>query len=131
MTFTADISNFIKKAKGKEELAIRKIGLELFTKIVMKSPVDTGRFRGNWNVSVNSPNTQTSDTTDKRSLGSQPSSSLYARANSNVSKWTVNDNAIYICNGLPYAYRLEMGYSKQASGGMARLSVMEIASKYR
>lgn len=131
MTFTADISKFISKAKGKEEIVIRKIGLELFTKVVMKSPVDTGRFRGNWNLSVNIPDVSTSDATDKKPFGSQPSATLFGKAESNVSRWKINDNAIYIANGLPYAERLEYGYSKQASGGVARLSVMEIAGKYR
>lgn len=131
MSFTADISKFIKKAKGQEEVVIRKIGLELFTKVVMKSPVDTGRFRGNWNLSINTVNDATSEIVDKLPYGSAPGATVYGKAESNVNRWKLSDNSIYIANGLPYAERLEFGYSKQASGGMARLSVMEIAGKYR
>lgn len=130
MTFSADISKFVKKSNGNTEIVVRRIGLELFNKVVMKSPVDTGRFRGNWYLSVNAPYKQTFQRFDMNALGSSPGDNFYNEAQSNVNRWKLADNSIYITNNLPYAERLEFGYSDQAPQGMARLSVMEIASKY-
>lgn len=125
MTFTVDISKFIDKAKGQEQLVIRKICLELFNKVILKSPVDTGRFRANWNASINYPDKSVSNSLDKTGIGT------IAKNNAIISNFSVNDNSIYLTNNLPYAYRLEFeGWSKQAPQGMARISVMEIASKY-
>lgn len=125
MTFTVDISKFIDKAKGQEQLVIRKICLELFNKVILKSPVDTGRFRANWNASINYPDKSVSNSLDKTGTGT------IAKNSAIISNFTVNDNSIYLTNNLPYAYRLEFeGWSKQAPQGMARISVMEIASKY-
>lgn len=124
MTFSADITRFIKKSERNAEVAVRKITMELLSKVVLKSPVDTGRFRGNWFTGLNYAPQDTSAIVDK--TGSESIS----RGNSVVGKYTMRDDAIYIANNLPYAYRLETGYSKQAPRGMARLSVMEISSKY-
>lgn len=132
MSFSIDINKWIKKANGNTELVVRKIGLELFVKVVQKSPVDTGRFRGNWIMSINAPNSSVDENrTDKQPYGSPPSSTIYVQADNTVRTWKLNDSAIYLANNLPYGYRLEFeGYSKQAPQGMARISVMEIASKY-
>lgn len=124
MTFAVDISKFIDKAKGQEQVVVRKICLELFNKVILKSPVDTGRFRANWNAAINYPDNSVSNSLDKTGIGT------IAKNNAIISNFNVNDSSIYLTNNLPYAQRLEYGYSKQAPQGMARLSVMEIASKY-
>lgn len=130
MSFELDISRFVKKANGNTETIVRRISLELFSKVVMKSPVDTGRFRGNWFLTVNTPSNQTLERFDAQPYGSQPSSNVFVDAQSKAKQWKMKDNAIYITNNLPYAERLEVGYSKQAPAGMARISVMEIAGQY-
>lgn len=125
MSFTADISRFIGKTEKSAEQAVRKISFELLNKVILKSPVDTGRFRANWYVSVNYVSKEVSSSVDKSGADSIRRGSL------GINAYKLGDAAIYLSNNLPYAYRLEMGYSKQAPSGMARLSVMEIASKYR
>jgi hypothetical protein len=63
--FTLDIQRFVNKAKGNVDLVIRKVALDLFQTRHMKSPVDTGRFKGNWQVAINSIPPGTLDLTDK------------------------------------------------------------------
>lgn len=130
MSFTIDIDKWAKKANGNTKLVVRKIALDLYVKVVQKSPVDSGRFRGNWYVGINYPYTLQSDRLDNQPFGSAPSSGIFTEADAATKRWEVKDNSIYITNNLPYAYRLEMGYSGQAPQGMARISVMEIAGKY-
>lgn len=125
MSFEADITRFIGKTEKSAEQAVRKITLELLNKVVMKSPVDTGRFRANWYTSINFASKEVSASVDRTGTSS------INRGNQILAHYKFGDAAIYFSNSLPYAYRLETGYSKQAPNGMARLSVMEIAGQYR
>lgn len=120
MTFALDLSKAIEKAKDNAELAVRKITIELFSNVILKSPVDTGRFRANWNCSIGSPDKSTSEATDKEGAGS------IGRVRSEVTKYTLDGRSIYLANSLPYAERLENGWSNQAPQGMVRLSIVEI-----
>lgn len=125
MSFEADISKFVNKSSKKAELAIRKIGVELFSRVVLKSPVDTGRFRANWIASINVPHVGDTESVDR---GGQ---AAIAKIVSEVTRYRFGDNYIYLTNNLPYGQRLEFGYSKQAPQGMVRLSLMEIASVFK
>ena len=49
-TFAIDVSKFVKKAKGNIDLAIRKMIFEVFKRIVVRTPVDTGRCKAGWTV---------------------------------------------------------------------------------
>lgn len=44
---------------------VTKIALEALTRVVLKTPVDTGRARGNWQVSIGSPRRGTLQLKDK------------------------------------------------------------------
>lgn len=106
--------------------AVELISLEAFKRIVEKSPVDTGRFRGNWNASIGSADASTTETVDKSGGATN------ARAAGVISGYSGYDSlpAIYITNGLPYAVRLEDGHSKQAPGGMVALTLTEIEAMF-
>lgn len=125
MTFALDLSKAIEKAKDHAELVARKITLELFSNVILKSPVDTGRFRANWNCSIGSSDKSTSAATDKEGSGA------IGRMRAEVTKFTLNGQSIFLSNSLPYAERLENGWSDQAPHGMVRLSVMEVQNHVR
>lgn len=117
-TFELDIARFVAKAKGNIDLVVRKVALDLFKRVIMKSPVDTGRFRGNWQVAIESIPAGTLALDDKGGTAT------IAR----VTAETLGLKAgqiIYLVNNLPYAIGLEYGHSKQAPSGMVRLSVLE------
>ncbi len=77
-----------------------------------------GRFRANWNVTVNSPDYTTTESTSA------------TRANEEVNKVldALPVGGIYmLSNGLPYGYRLEYeAWSKQAPAGFIRISALRI-----
>ena len=102
------------KMKQDIETVARKAFLDMYRSIVIMSPVETGRFQANWNPSYGSPNvTTTFDTGMTRAL----------RKASAISKFPIG--AIwYITNGLPYARRLEYGWSKQSPSGMVRVTAL-------
>jgi hypothetical protein len=106
------------------EKVVRGTLFGLTNRIVKRSPVDTGRFRNNWQASVNSINTATTPTADRS--GSQAINK--ARGTINALKM---GSTFYLSNNLPYAKRLEYGWSKQAPSGMIRLSVAELQARMK
>ncbi|WP_449541129.1 hypothetical protein [Enterobacter ludwigii] len=79
-----------------------------------------GRFRGNWQVSFDAP------TTDETGRVDKTGNLTKAAGNYTLSLFKVGMKAIYFCNNVPYAYRLEMGHSSQAPGGMVRITAAEL-----
>jgi len=78
-----------------------------------------GRFRGNWQLSFDAP------TTDETGRIDKTGNLTKAAGNYMLSLFKVGMKAIYFCNNVPYAYRLEMGHSSQAPGGMVRITAAE------
>lgn len=116
MSFGDDIAAWRRKAEARMELAIRKIALDSFSEVVLMSPVDTGRFRGNWQVRIGSVPMGTVVMND-------PTGTLVISQITATALKLENNQTIYLINNLPYARRLEYGWSKQAPGGMVRLTV--------
>lgn len=75
-----------------------------------------GRFRGNWQFSIDTPADGELDTIDPS--GNATLAALRAQ----VSGLTIGQTA-YIVNNLPYAIPLEYGHSKQAPHGMVRVTL--------
>ncbi|MFD1944733.1 HK97 gp10 family phage protein [Paradevosia shaoguanensis] len=114
--FAAQVTAFNRKTEAKIDTAIRKIALDVFSEVIMMSPVDTGRFRGNWQVAIGRIPQGTLELDDKAGIATI--SKVQAEA-MNLSAGQV----IYLVNNLPYAGQLEYGYSSQAPNGMVRLTV--------
>ena len=99
------------------------VGLTAFRKIVERSPVDEGRFKGNWNASIGVPNATTTELKDVEGTAT------IARADAAISPYTTLEDfpPVYIVNGLPYAIPLEEGHSRtQAPHGIVNLVVTEL-----
>ncbi|HEY0684762.1 MAG TPA: hypothetical protein VGD45_20665 [Steroidobacter sp.] len=77
-----------------------------------------GRFRGNWQVSVSFPSSRPLDRID-------PNGSQTIEAGAAALAGFEAGPSIYIMNNLPYALRLENGWSKQAPFGMVAVTVVE------
>ena len=101
----------------------RIIAMALLGEIVLRSPVDTGRFRGNTVVSIGSPILSNSDTVDKAGSATIAAGQAVLTG---LKPYTV----IYIQNNLPYAEKLENGHSKQAPNGVFGLAFTGVAAAY-
>lgn len=76
-----------------------------------------GRFRGNWQFSIGAPAEGELDQVD-------PAGGVtLAKLRLQVEQLTIGQTA-YIVNNLPYAVPLEYGHSKQAPGGMVRITLV-------
>lgn len=120
-SFKRDFAALLKKAGDKAEMVVRKTALELQSSMIEMSPVDTGRFKGNWQCGVGGVNTDTSSGEDKSGSGA------IGRTQATLEGWKPGQT-IALTNSLPYARRLEYGWSKQAPGGMVRLTVQNYSA---
>lgn len=118
MGFADQVQAWADKTDHKFDLAVRKISLELFSRVILRSPVDTGRFRGNWQVQIGAIPSGTLEIEDKS--GSVTISAADART-----AGVVAGDVIFLVNNLSYAQRLEDGYSGQAPAGMVGLSIQD------
>ena len=108
------------------EEAVALIGLQAVRGIDLKSPVDGGRFRGNWNTSIGAPDFTTTENVDPSG------SATVSRATAVLSGYGSTEGfpEINISNGLDYGPPLEDGHSGQAPGGMVALTVTEIEAQF-
>jgi len=122
-TFNEQFDIAIDSMRETTNLEIRKIALDLLARIINISPVDTGRFRGNWTVSIGAPDASPPTDIPDREGGRTLSHGArvidgYADAEGYPS--------IIIQNNLPYARALEFGHSAMASNGIVRLAAQEL-----
>lgn len=109
---------------GYHEKVIRGTLLSFTGRVIKETPVDTGRLRGNWQSSLNVPE-QTELQIEDRSGGN-----AIASAKSATERLEIGD-IFWFTNNLPYARRIEEGYSQQAPQGMLRRNFALLASKFR
>ena len=130
-SFEDQVKEFERDALRKLDLAVRKISLEIFSRIILKSPVDTGRFRANWQVAIGSVPSGTLELDDKSGTAT------VSKADVKLMGAKAGDT-IYLANNLPYAMMLEEGgygdgpktvggFSKKAPQGMVALTVQEFS----
>ena len=122
----SQISKDVRKDVDKQlEHMFRAVALQVFAKIVVRTPVDTGNARGGWQASIFRPN-----------LSNQPPS----KANT-ITRLPQNPSLLpyWLSNPLPYIEVLEFGgygpggtaktggtgFSLQAPRGMIRVTLSE------
>lgn len=75
-----------------------------------------GRFRGNWQVTFDEVPAEETGRIDKNGNLTQAIGDLM------IGQFKVGVKAVYFSNNVPYAYRLEVGHSKQAPNGMVAVT---------
>jgi len=80
-----------------------------------------GRFRGNWQLSLNAATVQPTADIDRAGMPT------IQKGQAVVAGYQLGQT-IFITNNLPYAVPLEYGHSSQAPAGMVRITVAEFKS---
>jgi len=114
--FAIELSRFAEEVKAEHVRLMKKVTLELLGRVTQKSPVDTGRFRANWMVGINATDYTTTESTVNDTI---------ERGMATLTPLAFGE-AIHVSNNLPYANKLEHGYSGQAPEGILSVSVEEI-----
>lgn len=123
--FLSDIAKWIEKSKKAQDMYVQKTILEIDKRLIQKSPVDTGRFKNNWNISDGFINPSTTESTAPNITQSKSAASVFSIK--------ANGQTVFITNALPYAYRIEYeGWSKiKAPAGVVRITIAEMATILR
>lgn len=116
MSFASDLRRFANLTNQKMETVVKASLVRIGTSIVVRSPVDTGRFRANWLAAYGTPDSTVSMSVDPSGQGT------LNRLKMSVQGLTFREY-FYFTNSLPYAKELEYGHSAQAPSGMVRVSV--------
>lgn len=114
-SFALQLAEFAEQAKDAVDASLREIVIEIGNSLIRMSPVDTGRFRGNWQMTIDAPAAGTLsalDPTGAEATARIAGESVLFRAGTTA----------FIVNNLPYAIPLEYGHSDQAPGGMVRIT---------
>ena len=104
-----DLNKYCKDKEVELKDVRKTYAFALYTSIVKKTPVDTGRARGNWNITVGHDDTTASTRTKPqfKNVDEVPK--------------VEGDETIYISNNLPYITKLEYGgYPKNPKGGSGK-----------
>lgn len=118
---------FTATLKGDFNRELRKLALKLGRAIIMRTPVDTGRARGNWICTVAVPSEEI-----KEFIGESASAATQAAINgmSEVFSQAKIGEVYFMSNNVNYIGFLEHGSSSQAPRGMVKLSLAEIQALY-
>ena len=118
MSFSDQIKKFNNKTVEAHNAIFRGTALDLFGRIIKRTPVDTGRLRANWKASINTPSKEITGTKDKTG------SKALKDSESVVDRYDFGDSVFFI-NNLPYAEAIEDGHSDQRPLGMVKVTVAE------
>ena len=115
------------------EKAVRAAAIAADRAAVLNTPVDTGRARENWIVTVKSPAAASKVVNRPKGFGDQnqlnanrsaATSAAFAQADSTIRSFQINDQSIHITNNVSYIGELDKGSSKQAPAGMSEAAIM-------
>jgi len=117
--FALDVKALIAKTTARADETVRAVTLELFSEVIQRTPVDTGRLKGNWQTTVGAPANGVTDRLDTSG------DLAIAEAKGGIGGL---GTITYLSNNLPYAYRIEYeGWSHtKAPAGMVRVSMARI-----
>ncbi len=113
--FERKIQAWVNKTKRTKVTTVEKVCMQLTTSVVMRTPVDTGRARGNWQPSLDSIASGTTDRTSKAGA------SVIRNAKTEAKQ--AHGRRFFLVNNLPYIKKLEDGSSNQAPAGMVAVTV--------
>ena len=118
--FRQDLKAFAEHVGVSLTVVRRKVALDLFSKVTLRSPVDTGRFRGSWALSDSEP------AGGALPPGQYPAD---AAAQNITAEFRHPYDSSWVVNNLPYGLALEFGRSDQAPVGMVRISMAELEAE--
>lgn len=127
-SFSKDITDWTKKAEKDFEKLRRAVMIELFSSVILDTPVDTGRLRGNWQISSTSPANGEVNIMDPQ--GKQTTAKVQEMAaEGKIGK----DQAVFLTNNLPYAYAIEYdgASKKKAPEGMVRKNFIRVSQNLK
>lgn len=115
---TTELSKFTKDMP--EEIVVsnlRFIAREVATRVIPRTPIDTGRARHNWRLTFGAP-----------AVGELRIPDPVSAALNSIKLIRNPYQGVFFSNNVPYIGFLEDGWSKQAPSGMLKITLQEVLS---
>ena len=122
MTWKTPPTRFKKQVQKDAGTLVKRLGFSILRNVVVASPTDTGRFVNNWVVGIANRITGTLGGTDKNKTAA------IARGKAKLRQYKAF-NTLYISNNLPYARRLNEGWSDQAPANFVEQAIHRASTK--
>lgn len=124
--FEASVSKWVDQVEDGLDQIIKTMLKNVYRDLVLGSPVDTGRFRANWQVTANYIPMHALNEYDKSGgetirAGNRDIESMRFMRGGAITK-------VYFSNMLIYANALEYGHSKQAPAGVLGIVAVRLRS---
>ncbi len=136
MSFSIDLSKAIDGVKEDRDKIVRGTLIQISSNVIKRTPVGKpslwaesslpapkgyvgGSLRGAWQASLNSPDFSITNRKQDSPIGAANAEAV------NVANRVEVGQTFYLTNPLPYARRIEFGWSGQAPQGMVRVSLAE------
>lgn len=114
-TFALDVRKFAEATEQRLDLVLKKVTFDIFTDIVLTTPVDTGRARGSWTIGNNALPRSYNAGNDKGGLRA------LSQGQGRITRAKAGES-LFIATNLAYMPFLEYGSSFQAPRGMVRIA---------
>lgn len=101
----------------------KKVAFQVLTGVVLKTPVDTGRARGGWQLDVGAVGSAPTDRLDR------DGAAVFADAAKKLGAIKFGQR-VAISNNVHYIIYLENGSSDQAPRGMVAITLDEVRSQF-
>lgn len=121
--FNADLQAFAASINVQFETVVRKLIIDLFRRVVEKTPVDTGRARASWTLNIGRPSYQ-AQRANYKSNGPAATQEAMGQLDK-VKNVKPFEEIVWIANGLHYLPYLENGTATIAPVAMVELSIVE------
>jgi hypothetical protein len=127
--FEGDLDAFAKQLQIDYATVLKRVAIDLFGRIVMKTPVDTGRARASWTIEIGKIDSTVAPEGQQPAMNTWIAEAKAGAALATLTERAVFSEPIWIANSLPYINALENGHSRQAPAGMVKLSMEEVMLK--
>lgn len=108
--------------EGEVNKLVRATALQIHSGVVLKTPVDTGRARGNWQVSTSPVSAQLAILDKSGGATIQKGISKIGSAKA------IKYPTVYITNNLPYIEELNRGTSTQAPAKFVESTIKQVTN---
>lgn len=138
--FTAPLKEFAELLNLNMQTVVRAIAVDLHRRITLRTPVDTGRARSSWVMTVGAPSSfvppePPAGTKGKKVKSKQSFENVFTGGLASITEIPPavqeidGTKPVYIVSNLDYIYNLEQGTSRQAPLGMVTISIVELESE--
>ena len=128
LEFQADLKSFFAAIGVTVAEGTKRVVLQVHNGVVEKTPVLTGRARGSWGISLDSPGEYELPEGEYGPDGGAARAKAQQRELDQLTEANPF-REVWVYNNLPYIDALENGHSQKAPLGMAAVTLAEVAAE--